>query len=279
MNAEQLHTLQKKALRIRKNIIELTYKVGALGTHIGGSLSMVELLAVLYNGVLVFDKENLTDEKRDRFILSKGHGAMALYAALHEVDVLTDEDLQSFKEKGSEFSTHPTMNLKKGIEFSSGSLGQGLSMGVGTALALRLKQNDCAKVFVLMGDGECDEGSVWEAAMSASHFHLNNLIAIIDKNNLQLDGKTCEIMDLGSLKNKFESFGWNVFVIADGHNLSEIFAVLNNAKTAKNDFPAVVIAETIKGKGVSFIENNYTWHTGVLTDELYQQAFKELENL
>lgn len=275
MNSDFLQHLHTQAARIRRNVVELTHKVGAIGTHIGGSLSMVELLAVLYNGILTFNQT----EKRDRFILSKGHGAMALYAALYEVGILTDEDLQTFKENGSEFSTHPTMNVEKGIEFSSGSLGQGLSLGAGTALALRLKQNDFSKVFVLMGDGECDEGSVWEAAMSAHHYHLNNLILIVDKNNLQLDGEIREIMDLSSLKNKFESFGWEVSVIADGHNLNEIFAVLNNAKTAQGDSPRVVIAETIKGKGISFMENKYTWHTGVLTDELYEQAIKELKGL
>lgn len=266
------------AKQVRRDIIELTHKAGTSGTHIGSSLSMVELITVLYNDILTLNKEDLTDEKRDRFILSKGHGAMAMYAAMHRVGILSDEDMQTFKKNGSKFSTHPSINLKKGIEFSTGSLGHGLSLGVGSAMALKLKQNCTSKVFVLMGDGECDEGSIWEAAMSAYHYNLDNLILIIDKNNLQLDGEINKIMNLASLESKFKSFGWEVSNILDGHNVEEIFNVLKEVKDNQK-IPHLVIAETVKGKGVSFIENRYNWHIGVLSDELYEQAIKELENL
>lgn len=275
INKERMSNLAKQ---VRRDIVELTYKVGTSGTHIGGSLSMVELITVLYSNILTLNKQNLLDEKRDRFILSKGHGAMAMYAIMHRVGILTDEDIQTFKQNGSCFSTHPSINIKKGIEFSTGSLGHGLSLGVGSAMALKLKHNYTSKVFVLMGDGECDEGSIWEATMSAYHYNLDNLILIIDKNNLQLDGEVDKIMNLISLENKFKSFGWEVSNILDGHNVEEIFNVLTKVKNNQKA-PHLVVAETVKGKGISFIENKYNWHIGVLSDELYEQAIKELENL
>ncbi len=266
---------QNLAKQVRRDIVDLTYKAGTNGTHIGGSLSIVEILSVLYSGIMNLNKNNLTDELRDRFIMSKGHGAMAQYAVMYRLGLLSDEDMATFKKNGSSFSTHPYMNVSKGIEFSTGSLGHGLSLGVGSALALKQKKNNTSKIYVLMGDGECDEGSIWEAAMSAFHFKLDNIILIIDKNNLQLDGSIETIMNQGSLEDKWKSFGWNTLT-CNGHNVKDLFETFNIAiKNQKQ--PVVIFANTIKGKGVSFIENQYNWHIGVLNDDLYKKAVEELE--
>lgn len=273
------HHAETKELskKIRQKILDLAYQAGNKGTHVGSSLSMVELLVVLYKDILKIDKNNLSNELRDRFILSKGHGAMAQYAVMHQLGLLSDEDILTFKQNGSSFSTHPYMDVQKGMEFSTGSLGQGLSLGVGSALALKTKKNSSSKIFVMMGDGECDEGSVWESAMSAAHFKLDNLIVIIDRNNLQVDGFTNEVMSQGSLEDKWKSFGWDVYD-TDGHDVEKIYQTFMSA--IHHQFkPIVIIAHTVKGKGVSFFENQYQWHFGILTDELYTKAKIELEAL
>lgn len=266
---------QELAKKVRRDIVDLTYQAGTNGTHIGGSLSIVEVLSVLYHDIMKFDKNNMADENRDRFIISKGHGAMAQYAVMHRIGILSDEDMATFKKDGSSFSTHPYMNISKGIEFSTGSLGHGLSLGVGSALALKKKNNMTSKVFVMMGDGECDEGSIWEAAMSATNFNLDNLVLIIDKNRLQLDGFIENIMKQGSLEDKWKSFGWKICE-CDGHNVEDIYKVMTEVVKNQKQ-PTVIFAHTVKGKGVSFIENQYNWHIGVLNDDLYQKAVKELE--
>lgn len=266
---------QELAKKVRRDIVDLTYQAGTNGTHIGGSLSIVEVLSVLYRDIMKFDKNNMADENRDRFIISKGHGAMAQYAVMHRIGILSDEDMATFKKDGSSFSTHPYMNISKGIEFSTGSLGHGLSLGVGSALALKKKNNMTSKVFVMMGDGECDEGSIWEAAMSATNFNLDNVVLIIDKNRLQLDGFIEDIMKQGSLEDKWKSFGWKICE-CDGHNVEDIYKVMTEVVKNQKQ-PTVIFAHTVKGKGVSFIENQYNWHIGVLNDDLYQKAVKELE--
>ena len=270
-----IKTTQELAKKVRRDIVDLTYQAGTNGTHIGGSLSIVEVLSVLYHDIMKFDKNNMADENRDRFIISKGHGAMAQYAVMHRIGILSDEDMATFKKDGSSFSTHPYMNIKKGIEFSTGSLGHGLSLGVGSALALKRKGNNTSKVFVMMGDGECDEGSIWEAAMSAANFNLDNLVLMIDKNRLQLDGFIENIMKQGSLEDKWKSFGWKICK-CDGHNVENIYKTFTEALKDQKQ-PTVIFAHTIKGKGISFIENQYNWHIGVLNDELYKKAVEELE--
>ncbi len=270
-----IKTTQELAKKVRRDIVDLTYQAGTNGTHIGGSLSIVEVLSVLYHDIMKFDKNNMVDENRDRFIISKGHGAMAQYAVMHRIGILSDEDMATFKKDGSSFSTHPYMNIKKGIEFSTGSLGHGLSLGVGSALALKRKGNNTSKVFVMMGDGECDEGSIWEAAMSAANFNLDNLVLMIDKNRLQLDGFIENIMKQGSLEDKWKSFGWKICK-CDGHNIENIYKTFTEALKDQEQ-PTVIFAHTIKGKGISFIENQYNWHIGVLNDELYKKAVEELE--
>ena len=217
-------TVQNYADEIRKDVIRMTYSAGNQGAHIGGSLSLCEIMAVLYHEVMTVDPENLTSETRDRLILSKGHGAIALYAVLKSIGVLSEAELETYKQNGSIITAHPTRILEKGLEFASGSLGQGLSIGVGVALGLKRKGNP-ARVFVIVGDGECDEGSVWEAAASASHYGLNNLICIIDKNQLQYDGNTQAILNMDSLAEKFRCFGWDAIEV-DGHDCSALSTAL-----------------------------------------------------
>lgn len=265
--------IKKIAVEVRKSVLKMTYEVGAVGAHIGGSLSLVEIMSVLYTFCNI-NKNNLNKEDRDRIILSKGHGVIAQYAAMKEVGILDEKLLSTFKKNGSILSAHPSMNNGIGIEFSSGSLGQGLSLGVGVALALKRKLNNKSKVYVIVGDGECNEGSIWEAAMSASHFKLDNLVLIIDKNNLQYDGNTQDVMSMNSLEAKFNSFGFETVSI-DGHNCLQII----NAVNKKSTKPIAIIANTIKGKGVSFIEGDYKWHNHRLTQEQYEIALQELEGI
>lgn len=263
-----LRTISK---RIRKDILLMGLNTGNQGSHLGGSLSLVEIMAVLYTRVL--NLEDFNSESRDRVILSKGHGVMAQYAAMKENNLLK-EDLLTFKQDGSKLPAHPSLlhNLP-GIEFATGSLGQGLSLGVGVALGLKRKNNDKSKIYVVLGDGECNEGSVWEAAMSAAHYKLDNLIVIVDKNGLQYDGKTDDVMSMGLLDKKFMAFGFKA-VSVDGHNEEEILNALN---ITHDNQPMAIIANTIKGKGVSFIENDKTWHNKRLTKEQYEQAIAEVE--
>lgn len=258
--------------RIRRRIIDMTYNTGKTGAHLGGSLSIVELLAGLYSGVIRYNPEAPDWEGRDRVILSKGHAAMALYPAMVEAGIIDEAELATFKTDGGRLGGHPSLNGLPGIEYASGSLGQGLSLGVGACLALKRKKNTDSRVFVFLGDGECDEGSVWEAAASASHFGLNNLVAVVDMNAIQYDGYTDEVLNMSPFENKWTAFGWATVSI-DGHNLEDII----DAYSIKSEKPLVVLAHTVKGKGISFMENNWRFHNSALTDEQYQQAIEELE--
>ena len=263
---------EEAAKRIRRNIVQMTYGTGNAGAHLGGSLSMVELLAGLYVGNIRFDPENAEWEERDRVILSKGHAAMALYPAMAEAGIIEEKELSTFKKDGSRLGGHPSLNGLPGIEFASGSLGQGLSLGVGTCLALKRKRNTASRVFVFLGDGECDEGSVWEAAASAAHYGLNQLVAVVDINSIQYDGYTDDFLNMSPFENKWRDFGWDASVI-DGHNVAEIL----NAYKHKGDKPFAILAHTVKGKGISFMEDNWKYHNASLTEELYKQALEELE--
>lgn len=258
--------------RIRRHIIEMTYGTGSAGAHLGGSLSIVELLAGLYAGNIRFDPENPNWEKRDRVILSKGHAAMALYPAMAEAGIIDESELATFKKDGSRLGGHPSLNGLPGVEFASGSLGQGLSLGVGTCLALKRKGNKTSRVFVFLGDGECDEGSVWEAAASASHYELNQLVAVVDMNAIQYDGYTTEVLNMSPFENKWRDFGWDAISI-DGHNVEEVL----DAYEHRGDKPLAILAHTVKGKGISFMENNWKYHNSSLSKALYEQAIGELE--
>lgn len=269
---ELLSQCKEASKRIRRHVIDMTYNTGNTGAHLGGSLSIVELLASLYAGNIRYHANEPDWELRDRVILSKGHAALALYPAMVEADIISISELETFKKDGSRLGGHPSLNGLPGIEFASGSLGQGLSLGVGVCLALKRKQNQKSRVFVFLGDGECDEGSVWEAAASASHYKLNNLIAIIDMNAIQYDGYTTEVMDMSPFEKKWKDFGWDVLSI-DGHNIEEIL----DAYTHRTDKPLAILAHTIKGKGISFMENNWKFHNAALSKEQYEQAVSELE--
>ncbi len=268
--------LKQTCNKIRREIIEMVYRTGNTGAHLGGSLSMVEILVALYSNFVTYDPKNPNSESRDRVILSKGHAALALYPVLAEYGIIEQELLQTFKQNGSKLGGHPSLNGLSGIEFSSGSLGQGLSYGVGVGLALKRKSNYSSKVYVILGDGECDEGSVWESAMSASHYNLNNLIAIIDVNKIQYDGDTNSVMALEPFKEKWEYFGWEAHVV-DGHDLNELIKMLEYSQKIKK--PIVILAETIKGKGISFMENNPKYHNAFLTQKMYEDAMNELEKI
>lgn len=271
-NSLTINDIKDAAQHMRRDMIELTYKMGKVGAHIGGGLSLAEIFAVLYLKVLNIDVSDMTNEERDRVILSKGHGTLALYTAMKEAGILTEDDLKTFKDDDSMLSAHPSINPELGIEFSSGSLGQGLSLGVGMCLGLKRKNNDSSRVFAILGDGECDEGSVWEAAQSAAHFKCNNLIAIVDNNKLQYDGPTDDIMSFGNMSDKWRSFGWEVREV-DGHNVEELIEAMSKIA----DKPLAIIANTVKGKGVSFMENNPEWHNHSLDNDLFNKALRELE--
>ena len=260
------------AKEMRKNVIKLAFNAGLNGAHIGPSLSLIELVAVLYGGILNYDSKNPHWEKRDRFILSKGHGALGWYAALESAGIITTVQLYTFEQNNGFFPGQPSKNIDLGIEFSSGSLGLGLSYGVGLALASR-KQNLGYKTYVLLGDGECNEGSVWEAAMSAVNFKLSNLVAIVDANCMQSDGQTCHVMknDIISI---WKGFGWEVRIIVDGHNIEQIYDTF--VSLGQPETPVAIIAKTIKGKGISFMENNNDWHHNRLSLVQYKTALTEL---
>ncbi|MBT4987022.1 MAG: transketolase [Proteobacteria bacterium] len=270
MNVKKIEDMAKN---MRRKILDVSYSCNA-SAHIGGSLSMVDIMATLYGAVLRYDLKDTNWEDRDRFILSKGHGALGYYSALLESGMISEQKFATFQTNESELTAHPVMNLSLGIESSNGSLGQGLSMAVGLALAAKRKSKK-HNVYVLLGNGECNEGSVWEAVMSAAHFNLDNLIAIVDNNGFQNDGDSEGILSAGDIGNKWNSFGWNVCPV-DGHDISKLYNVLVGYMVENK--PKVVIANTIKGKGVSFMENNNEWHHNRLTEALYKQGLQEMVN-
>lgn len=263
--------LQQHAHNIRVNIIREVY-AGKSG-HPGGSLSAADLLTVLYFNVMDINKDNVGTIDRDRFVLSKGHAAPLLYAVLAEKGFLPEEELLTIRHLHSRLQGHPDMNDLDGIDMSTGSLGQGVAAAVGMALANRLDKND-HRIYTLLGDGECEEGEVWEAAMAAAHYKLDNLCAIIDNNGLQIDGKVSDVIGPEPFAPKFAAFGWNTIEI-DGHNYDEIQKAFDAAKACKGR-PACIIAHTIKGKGVSYMENQVGWHGKAPNEEQYHEAMREL---
>ena len=260
---------------IRKKILQMEFDAGSSSAHFGGALSIVEILSILFGYKMDLKRNQDTyKELRDRFILSKGHACLAYYASLNLLGYISDEELKTFEKDNSSLAGHPVKNKKLGIDFSNGSLGMGLSIGIGLAISSK-KKSKPFNVFVVLGDGECNEGSVWEAAMSAPKFGLDNLNVIIDKNNFQQTGSNEEIMNLNNLSEKWKSFGWDVSEL-DGHNLKELKNYFDNNKNNKK--PKVLIANTIKGKGFTFSENNNSWHHSVVTKSIYDQGVEELKN-
>jgi len=272
MTSKIIDKIKQMTKNMRKNILDMSLEAGAQSSHFGGGLSIVEITATLYGGIMKYDPKNPEWDDRDRFILSKGHGVLGYYTALSEIGLITKEELLTFEKSKSFLLGHPVMNRKKGIEFTNGSLGMGLSVGIGVAIAAK-KKNKSYKVFVLIGDGECNEGSIWEAAMSAPHFKLDNIIAILDKNNFQQTGSNIEILNTDSLNKKWTSFGWEV-VEVNGHDIQQLFENLSK-KNMKNK-PKLILANTIKGKGFSFSENSNEWHHKILTKNQYDKAINEL---
>ena len=256
---------------IREDIVSMIH--AAKSGHPGGSLSAVEILTALYFDEMNIDPSNPKMEDRDRFVLSKGHAAPVLYATLANKGYFDKEELNGLRKMGRMLQGHPDMKGIPGVEMSTGSLGQGFSVACGMAMASKL-DNAPWRVYALLGDGECQEGIVWEAAMSAAHYKLDNMTAFLDYNGLQIDGNTDDVMSLGSIVDKFKSFGWNVIEI-DGHDFDQIFAALDMAKSTV-DKPTMIVAKTIKGKGVSFMENQAGWHGNAPSDEHLKIALGEL---
>ena len=294
MTSERFEQLKVIAQEMRIDILNMCHNCGQNNAHLGGCLSSVEILAVLFleiikvNGVIPNKADEVcvaqgasstgACEARDRFVLSKGHAGIALYAALKQVGVLSQHDIeQRLRGPDAVLFRHPTRNPNKFIEISSGSLGQGLSYGAGLALAMKKKPRIGGRTFVLIGDGECNEGAIWEAATFANHYKLDNLTVIIDKNGLQLDGFTDMVMSIDNHEARWSSVGFDA-VTVNGHDIHALYDALSQSSNRISQKPLAIIANTVKGKGVSFAENAPEWHDGFLNDELFATALREVAN-
>lgn len=271
VTANKVPNLAHTANTIRRRVLEMVYK--AQSGHLGGSFSVAEIIAALYFSEMRIDPRNPSWPDRDRLVPSKGHCAPAIYVALALRGVLAPEALDDLRQTGCVLQGHPCMNKVPGIDISTGSLGHGLSIGLGMALGARLKKRDF-RVYVLLGDGELNEGQNWEAAMAASKHALSNLIAIVDRNRVQLDGPTEDIMPLEPLKEKWEAFNWKVLSV-DGHDADQVAGALRRAQAVETG-PVVIIADTVKGKGVSFMENTHMWHGKPPSKEEFEAGMREL---
>ena len=265
--------LKKHALNIRRDIIEMIY--AAQSGHPGGSLGCTDILTYLYFEEMNINNDNLKSTNRDRFVLSKGHCSPALYGTLTEKGLI-HEDLKTFRKLGSKLQGHPSMIYLEGVDMSTGSLGQGVSTAVGMAIANKLDKND-NRVYALLGDGESEEGLVWEAMMAACHYKLDNLVIIFDNNNLQIDGNVEDVIGPLPLLDKAKAFGANA-IKCDGHDFDSIRNAFNKARNTKGK-PTVIVAHTIKGKGVSFMENDYGWHGKAPSDDEYKKAMEDLKEV
>ena len=272
MKITSIQALENIANDIRKDIIEEVYQ--AQSGHPGGSLSCTDILTVLYFNQMNVDPKKPEDANRDRLILSKGHCSPALYAVLARKGYFNKEELKNFRKMDSFLQGHPDMKKVPGVDMTTGSLGQGLSAGVGMAIASKMNQAGC-RVYCVLGDGEIEEGQIWEAAMAAYKNKLDNLCVILDNNSLQIDGKIQDVAGLDNIEGKFKNFGFNVIQV-DGHNISNLIDGFNSAKQTKQ-VPTILIAKTIKGKGVSFMENQAKWHGKAPNEEEYEKAINELD--
>ncbi|MDR3753646.1 MAG: transketolase [Terracidiphilus sp.] len=267
---EEIQRIKKIAWDLRADVVKMI-GVGKAG-HLGGSCSLAEIVATLYFAKMHFDPKAIHDPSRDRFLLSKGHSVLIQYAALVELGVIPRDEMGKVKTLAGKLQGHPDM-MTPGMEAVTGSLGQGLSISVGMALALRLEKST-SRVYVIMGDGELAEGQLWEAAMAAARYKLDSITAILDRNRIQATGPTREIFDIPNLEDKWRAFGWNVLNV-DGHDVGAILDVLDKAAEIKGA-PTVIVADTIKGKGVSFAENTAAFHNGIMTQEQYDKALAEI---
>jgi len=267
--------LKKAALEIRKNLLKLCAEQVI---HIGGDLSVTDVMTVLWQYKINYDPKDLTNENRDRFILSKGHASAVTSFNQAAIGCFSAEDvIKEYATDAGRFSMHSCNLVNPFVEVSTGSLGHGFPIACGIAAGLKLKNNTTSRVYVVMGDGEQSEGSIWEAVMNAVHYKLGNLVAILDFNKLESDGTIDEITSLGNIGEKYRVFGWNVIEI-DGHDIKKIKDAFDNLPCADSNIPTILICHTIKGKGVSFMENQVRWHAGKITKEQYLSAVKELEN-
>lgn len=271
---ETIEIIRKKAAAMRRDCLEMGFAAGSHGAHFGPALSSVEIIASLYFGVMNHNPQDPCMPERDRFVLSKGHACLSYYAALVEAGYLSKEQMYTFKADHSILSGHPSCHAEYGLEVATGSLGNGFAMACGMAKAAKVKHED-HKVFCVLGDGECDEGVIWEAAMNAVKNKLGNLIAIVDRNSFQLAGKTQDIMDL-DLEAIWKSFGWDVQVVMDGNDISSVLQALAALKQSDVAKPHLLIAHTVKGKGISFMENNLGWHAAPISREQYELAKADL---
>ncbi|MBI1935189.1 transketolase [Candidatus Woesearchaeota archaeon] len=269
-----IHELKQKAKGFRKEIIDLVFK--AQSGHPGGSLSEIDMLTALYFHRLKIDPKNPKWEDRDRFILSKGHASPGLYVVLADKGYFPKSELDGFRKINRMLQGHPELSTP-GIDFAGGSLGQGLSFAVGIALALKLDKKN-SRVYAMIGDGESQEGAIWEASMAAAFHKLDNLIAILDKNQVQETGKTKDVMDIGDVVGKWKAFGWNVIEI-NGHDMGQIVGALDKSSKNRNGKPTMIVSNTIKGKGVSFMELNYKFHGKAPNEEEYKKAMEEIEKI
>lgn len=272
MDSSKRLELQRAATKVRMSVIEGTYN--AKSGHPGGSLSVADIITYLYMNELRCDPKNPRKEDRDRFVLSKGHTAPALYGALALKGFFPQDDIKTLRKPDSYLQGHPSMHMTPGVDMSTGSLGQGISAAVGMALGGKLNGADY-RVYTVLGDGEIEEGQVWEAAMFASAKGLSNLVAVVDNNNLQIDGTLEEVNSPYPIDEKFKAFGWHVICV-NGHDFDELEAAFNEAKTV-TDRPTAIVAKTVKGKGVSFMENQCGWHGKAPDDEQFAQAMNELK--
>ena len=264
--------IELHARNMRKHMLDMGRHAGDHAAHMGGALSIADVMATLYFGVMNTKDVGMASPERDRCILSKGHASLGLYSALIETGLMNESLKDTFEDDFSDLLGHPVKNRDIGIEFTNGSLGMGLSMGIGTAIACK-KRNINNTVYVILGDGECNEGSVWEAFMSASHFMLDNLVVIVDCNKYQLSGLTDEVMLLDNIAEKIKAFGWEVKRV-NGHDIPELCTALD--PSVKRSKPLAVVMDTIKGKGFSFSENDNSWHHAVVTQKVYEQGLSEL---
>ena len=271
MKITDVNKLQEIAKKARRNILEQVYS--AKSGHPGGALSCIDILTVLYFNKMNVDPENPKMEDRDRLVLSKGHSSAALYATLAEKGFFPEEELKEFRKLGSRLQGHPDLNKLPGVDMTSGSLGQGLSAACGMAIASKLNKKS-NRVYCIVGDGEIQEGQIWEAAMTAAHYKLDNLCLIVDNNNLQIDGKVSDIMSPYPIAEKLESFGFVVFKV-NGNNIEDLINVFEKIEFVKEK-PVAIVANTIKGKGISFMENKAEWHGKAPNEEQYNQAISEL---
>ena len=272
MDAKRKTELSVIANKIRKNALTAVYS--AKSGHPGGSLSIADVLALLYFEIMNIDPKNPKNPDRDRFVLSKGHAAPALYSALALRGYFPVEDIPTFRHTGSYLQGHPDMNKVPGVDMSTGSLGQGVSAAGGIALSAKF-DNKNYRVYTILGDGELEEGQVWEQAMFAAHYKLDNLTAFIDFNGLQIDGDVTKVMNPTPIDKKFEAFGWNV-IVCSAHDFDELERAIENAKNTKGK-PTAIVMKSVKGKNVSFMENNAAWHGSVPNEEQYNQAIGELD--